>query len=107
MNQIKHPQDCFYITDNNNGLILGWADGYHQFNAYNKSNPQVSIRKGLKWLDNSSDLYDKLRMIVLCNLGWKYDNKKQLKFDYDILKPTPFKSILDQTWILQKYFVYQ
>jgi|TARA_Y100000114_G_scaffold150995_1_gene167128 hypothetical protein len=95
MNQIKHPQDCFYITDNNNGLILGWADGHHQFNAYNKSNPQVSIRKGLKWLDKSSDLYDKLRMIVLCNLGWKYDNKKQLKFDYDILKPTPFKSILD------------
>ena len=82
MNQIKHPLDCFYITDNKNGLIHGWADGYHQFNAFNKSNPQVSIRKGLTWLDTKSDLYDKLRMIVLYNLGWKYDNKKQLSLGF-------------------------
>ena len=80
---IRHPQDYFYITDKQScGLILGWADGFHQFNAYNKSDPKVSIRKGLNWLDKNSDLYDKLRMIVLCNLGWKYDNKKQLKFTF-------------------------
>ena len=84
MNQIKHPLDCFMITDKTDtGLIHGWADGYHQFNAYgSKSNPQVSIRKGLNWLDKNSDLYDKLRMIVLYNLGWKYDNKKQLSFGF-------------------------
>ena len=83
MKNIQHPLDCFMITDKtDNGLIHGWADGYHQFNAYNKSNPQVSIRKGLTWLDKNSDLYDKLRMIVLCNLGWKYDNKNQLKFTF-------------------------
>jgi hypothetical protein len=72
------------ITDKTDtGLIHGWADGYHQFNAYgSKSNPQVTIRKGLQWLDKNSDLYDKLRMIVLCNLGWKYDNPKQLKFTF-------------------------
>ena len=80
---IRHPQDYFYITDKQScGLILGWADGFHQFNAYNKSDPKVSIRKGLKWLDKNSDLYDKLRMIVLYNLGWKYDNKKQLSFGF-------------------------
>ena len=82
---IRHPQDYFYITDDGKqscGLILGWADGFHQFNAYNKSDPQVSIRKGLKWLDKNSDLYDKLRMIVLYNLGWKYDNKKQLSIGF-------------------------
>ena len=82
---IRHPQDYFYITDDGKqscGLILGLADGFHQFNAYNKSDPQVSIRKGLKWLDKNSDLYDKLRMIVLYNLGWKYDNKKQLSFGF-------------------------
>ena len=83
MNQIKHPLDFFYITDKKStGLIHGWADGYHQFNAFNKSNPQVSIRKGLTWLDKNSDLYDKLRMIVLYNLGWKYDNKKQLSLGF-------------------------
>ena len=84
MKNIQHPLDCFMITDKTDtGLIHGWADGYHQFNAYGtKSNPQVSIRKGLNWLDKNSDLYDKLRMIVLYNLGWKYDNKKQLSFGF-------------------------
>ena len=69
MYKIKHPQDYFYITDKKDDFILGWADGLHQFNAFNKSNPQVSIRNGLKWLDKNSNLYDKLRMIVLHNLG--------------------------------------
>jgi len=84
MKNIKHPLDCFMITDKtSHDLIHGWADGYHQFNAYGKkSNPQVSIRKGLSWLDKNSNLYHKLRAVVLCNLGWKYDNPKQLKFTF-------------------------